>query len=465
MGKARVLRAAGRRGCDRLRAACVRLRRCPTNGRAARDEVAPGETLVFGAFGLLALYAVRGIPNFALLAAPIVAPCLTREWDVLRRSRRLRKVARAVERVPGWALGTALVFFPFSGHLLGGPFREFRVGVGVRRDFFPESSAAFVLEHLPRARVFNDLAAGGYLAWRWHPDRGVFIDGRTNAYPPELFKTMYGYEERARAGMSGLVPEHDSALDVDPEERGRAWRKLVNAELSTTMGRLTGRYSLDAALLYFYRDANPFWPVFDPYEWVVVHAEKSAMVLVRRRAGHGDLIARFEGGLGARGEAVFSKRLEAVGEVVRAAGAANSALLDEFASGGGVFRPSERAGLFMRRGNGHRVSQRYERAAEDYRAALRIEPDSVEARLNLGFCLLALKRVEEARAEFARVRDHGRRRGYACYGLAECAKSLGREDEAARLYEEFLKRSGRSRSVDREKATKALEAIRARQAR
>jgi tetratricopeptide (TPR) repeat protein len=355
------------------------------------------------------------------------------------------------------------------------------VGVGVRRDFFPESRAAFVLEHLPRARVFNDLAAGGYLAWRWHPERGVFVDGRTNAYPPELFKTMYGYEERARAEMSGLVPGYDSALtralDVDPEERDLAWRKLVAHELSETMSLLTARYSLDTAVLYFYRDANPFWPAFDPYEWVVVHAEKSAMVLVRRRAGYGDLIARFEGNLGARGEAVFSKRLEAVNEVVRAASAANRALLDEAAlsgqrrrpdraaSGGGVFRPSERAGLLMRRGNGHRVSRRYEQAAEDYRAALRIEPDSPEARLNLGFCLLALKRVEEARAEFARVRDLGHRKGYACYGLAECAESLGQEDEAARFYEEFLKSSGRSRSVDREKATKALEAIRDRQAR
>jgi tetratricopeptide (TPR) repeat protein len=269
--------------------------------------------------------------------------------------------------------------------------------------------------------------------------------------------------------MSGLVPGYDSALtrvlDVDPEERDRAWRKLVSAELSGTMEALAARYSLDAALLYFYKDANPFWPVFDPHEWVVVHAEKSAMVLVRRRSGQRDLITRFEGRLGARGEAVFSKRLEAVGEVVRAAAAANRALLDESGSAGGVFRPSERAGLFTRRGNGHRVSQRYEQAAEDYRAALRIEPASSEARLNLGFALLSLNRPQDARAEFKRVLDLGQRKGYACYGLAECAKSLGREDEAARFYEEFLSRSAGSRGVDREKARKALEAIRARQAR
>lgn len=435
-----------------------------TGGAAAlaldRERVSAREILVFVVFGMLALYAVRGVPNFVLLAAPIVAPRLSRAWSSLREREGWAKIARSTERVPQCVLGVLLILVPFSGHLLGGPLRDFRVGLGVRRGFFPETSAEFVLRELPDARVFNDLATGGYLAWRWYPDRRIFLDGRTNAYPPELFKTLYGYRSRAESAM-----KRDLAEFGDVDDRSELERSHLREELERTVESVGGRYGLDAMLLYFYKGGNRFWPGARLDGWAVVHSERAGLVLVRRGRGHGELIRRCERRLGAEGEAFLSGRLARRGSefALPAASAADRALKAEAASGRRVFEPRRRAALHMRRGNGRRLAGRPKDAVGDYRKVLEIEPGRVEARLNLGFALLGSGRPREAAPEFERVLHEGDDQGltmhYALYGLAETLRALGETEAALARYEEFLK-AGEGRTADREKARKMIDALR-----
>jgi hypothetical protein len=61
------------------------------------------------------------------------------------------------------------------------------LGCGFDPRWIPISACDFVERAAPQGPVWNDLALGGYLIWRFGPDRKVFIDGRTAyLYPLEF---------------------------------------------------------------------------------------------------------------------------------------------------------------------------------------------------------------------------------------------------------------------------------------
>lgn len=64
--------------------------------------------------------------------------------------------------------------------------REF--GLGIVHTITPEGAAQYLRAHRPRGRIFNVVRDGAYFTWavRGIP---VFIDGRTDAYGPELLTT------------------------------------------------------------------------------------------------------------------------------------------------------------------------------------------------------------------------------------------------------------------------------------
>jgi len=388
--------------------------------RAAR----PAEILVFAIFGALAVYALREIPSFALLACPIVAPRVSAQWGRLRAP--AARWLAAAERASAPALWALLLGFPPVAHFAGGPNGKFRIGLGVAQGFFPELGARFVERELPLdRRVFNDLAAGGYLAWNWYPRRQVFVDGRTNAYPPELLRELY--------------------------------RRRVTPEL---VEGVTRRYGIDAALLFFYKGENPFWGAFDPARWAVVSAEESSLVLLRRTAANRELIARFERELGPRGFEILSRRFAQRGDahLARAAEAAESALAAEERSGAPEFTPRERAGLLHRKAHGLRLRGETSEAVETYRKALELRPDWSEARANLGFALLESGRPAEARDEFVLALAGRPRPVQALLGLAQSLERLGDRSGAAARYREFLS-SGLAGPEDRSRAERALNAL------
>jgi tetratricopeptide (TPR) repeat protein len=79
-------------------------------------------------------------------------------------------------------------------------------------------------------------------------------------------------------------------------------------------------------------------------------------------------------------------------------------------------------------------------AVEIYRQVLELEPDWVEAHINLGVALYQLSRVEEARKEFAAAVELDPRSGISRYNLGCVLEEQGRIDEAI----DHLRRAART---------------------
>ena len=69
-------------------------------------------------------------------------------------------------------------------YLTHGELASFGRGVS---GWFPERAVKFIDDHnLPR-EVYNDYTLGGYLTWAAAPAHPVYIDGRGDPYPDDLF--------------------------------------------------------------------------------------------------------------------------------------------------------------------------------------------------------------------------------------------------------------------------------------
>ena len=160
--------------------------------------------LLFGTGAVMALLAVRNLPVFALVGAPIVALNLSqtnsaRLPPIAHRRRRLFALCACI-LVPG-----ALLVMVFTrGVEVGGGLRK--PGIGIDETTFPIKAADFLDRNSIQGNVFNSLEYGGYLIWRGYPQRQVFIDGRLDVYGSDLFG-LY-----VRALRSG--PQFDSLVGV-----------------------------------------------------------------------------------------------------------------------------------------------------------------------------------------------------------------------------------------------------------
>lgn len=81
---------------------------------------------------------------------------------------------------------------------------------------------------------------------------------------------------------------------------------------------------------------------------------------------------------------------------------------------------------------------RWSEAAEEYRAALREDPEQDEALLGLGLCQLRERRAEEALEMLTLHLERHPQRAQARFGKAVAYQLAGETDEACRLYEELL---------------------------
>ncbi len=418
-------------------------------------RVRPAEPIALVAFAALAVYAVRGIPNFALVAVPVIAPRLSGIWQ---RAGTLKYLTRAKGYLDGirpmmvsTVVGVALIAFPFVCHLVSW---QYPIGLGVARNFVPEGAAGFVEREVASPRVFNDLASGGYLIWRWHPGRQVFFDGRTNAYPREFIKSVCKFDEPdpdTERELAGL-PRHERIV-----LRGRMMRERFEG--------LLGSHDTNCALILHRKNGNRFWPAFDLDLWAVVYAEEAALVLARRTAKNLELIEKHENKLGARGEAVLSRRLGFRSRLLTspsrerdAAGAGEAAaraLAAEAASGRRVFKDRRRSDLHVWTGVRAQLAGEPRRAATAYRKALELGQAQADVHINLGFSLLDLGKPRAARLQFELALAREPAKPYALDGLAGSLERLGYRKAAAAVYRRFLAGGG-GRPKDIERAKKAL---------
>jgi tetratricopeptide (TPR) repeat protein len=108
---------------------------------------------------------------------------------------------------------------------------------------------------------------------------------------------------------------------------------------------------------------------------------------------------------------------------------------------------------FIREGTHH-----YDEALEDYRAALRLDPECDEARLHLAEGLLVYGKPAEALEHFQYLQGHSDESLALLLGLARCRRRLGEPEEARRLLDEAADRFPPNQVVLRERGEVELEA-------
>jgi hypothetical protein len=240
-------------------------------GRRGLDPIGAPALLVAGALAVLHL---RNVGLFFVLLPYGIGRPLRLLADRLPG----RGIGRALPghgRVrPGFVLAAVLVvsaipLLPFVPPGL-------RFGIGVSSDNEPRAAVDLLEREGVGERLFNDVRFGGYLVWRRHPERRVFIDGRNEVY-------------------AGLLRDIFAALkDAD------SWRRLLE------------RHRIDAAMLryppalqkvlYAAEDGGPpiegeraFAAAYFPREaWALVYWDDDAMILLRRSPEQASLIARLE---------------------------------------------------------------------------------------------------------------------------------------------------------------------------
>ncbi|MFQ5878173.1 MAG: tetratricopeptide repeat protein [Acidobacteriota bacterium] len=186
-------------------------------------RVRPSDLLLLGATFLLALLARRNIPLFSLVAVASGSPAVGRLVGRAARAWRGRDLPggrlRCGSILPGAILIPAILLLTVDVwsnrfYARDGTHRYF--GRGESPGLYPRRAADFVRSHGLPGEVLNDMSMGGFLAWRWFPDRRVFIDGRLEVHPASLFADYLAlqrdpdaFETAARRyGISTVVWSH-----------------------------------------------------------------------------------------------------------------------------------------------------------------------------------------------------------------------------------------------------------------
>jgi tetratricopeptide (TPR) repeat protein len=155
----------------------------------------------------------RTTPLFAIVAAPVLAEGLRPLQAV---------VGGAVRRRAGVVLAAAATLVAVA---MGGVFpRHYQkawipsVGMGLYERHYPIGAAAFVEKHGLPGPLYNDYRFGGYLIWRWYPERKVFQDGRTLVYDRELLRTIYKVGAETAEAWNALMERYGVRLAVVSSE-------------------------------------------------------------------------------------------------------------------------------------------------------------------------------------------------------------------------------------------------------
>jgi hypothetical protein len=189
---------------------------------------APGWGLPALALAALALTAVRHQALFYAAAAPWAAHCLAALPEAAEPPPRTRRRLAWAAALAALAAALWCAFPP-----AGGPLRPRHGGLawgfGTAPGRFPERAAEVLAAHPEVGPLYNDFAHGGYLVWRLHPPRRVFLDGRMELEPGLLREIAAARADAgswsallARRGAVGALVRYDPrpVPVFEPDGRG-----------------------------------------------------------------------------------------------------------------------------------------------------------------------------------------------------------------------------------------------------
>jgi hypothetical protein len=371
------------------------------------------------ALGLLGARRIRFVAEFALCAGPIVAVAASRIVGRARtRMDRARAWAPRAGTVASAAVAASLVVATIAPRVDAARRGEPALDLGAEPDLVPTAAIRFVNEHGLRARMYNDLEVGSYLAWEGWPRYRVFQDPRINGYPT----SMHAVLRRA---------------DLSPAE----WQSFLDG------------FGVTSALVS-YPSLNPRAPLFTPDRWALVYRAPDGLVFARRDVTPGALVAAAELPL------TFAR--EADGAIAaRVLGARPAASLVPDCEW-----QRRRADAFVERGDDAAARPLYEGVIAGAKAECATPERRRSARVALGDLDLRRGDAAGAAAAYAGVADADvrGRRGLALLALGRAGDALAdlevarraRPDDADAVLGEGLALSALGR---RDEARGALEAF------
>jgi hypothetical protein len=177
---------------------------------------------IVGGWTIMALYSARNIPLYVVTVIPILISesCgILCDWnDSILIEKFLdfqKKIASTEESLKGgfWSvISVALTLIM----LVSGMELDFQKnGNRFSEDVFPVNASAWLEQNPPEGNGFNYFPWGGYLLYRFWPERNVFIDGQTDFYGEE-FTREYEQVITLADGWQGVLREYEITWVIMP---------------------------------------------------------------------------------------------------------------------------------------------------------------------------------------------------------------------------------------------------------
>jgi len=158
-----------------------------------KKRIAFPHLFIVGGWTVMALYSARNIPLYVVTVIPLLtseACGILCDWNesilVDRFIDFQEKIAMTEESIKGglWSMIAVVLTLVL---LLGGIKLDFqRNGNKFSEEVFPVEASEWLEDNQPVGNGFNYFPWGGYLLYRFWPERKVFIDGQTDFYGEEL---------------------------------------------------------------------------------------------------------------------------------------------------------------------------------------------------------------------------------------------------------------------------------------
>jgi hypothetical protein len=213
------------------------------------------EILLVSAFLALSVFAVRGIPLFALFFIPLGSAFLRSRIENLNYNTRqsLNKV------LPIIGVGFSILFLAIPKTYVSA--RKGYEAIGLIKDI--NFTGEFLRNKGIPGPIFNNYDVGGYLIYHLHDREKLFVDNRPEAYSVDFFDSIY------------------KPIQQDEE----LWKEAIE------------RYGFNV-ICFFRHDNTPWAQPFlirrtqDP-EWVPIMVDQACIVLIRNRESNRKWIQQF----------------------------------------------------------------------------------------------------------------------------------------------------------------------------
>ena len=159
----------------------------------SKKRIAFPHLLLIGGWTVMALYSARNIPLYVVTAIPFLVAELNgiiSDWQgtglIDRFIEFQGKISATEEELKGGVWSAIAVILTLA-LFIGGYNLDFqKVGNEFSAEVFPTKAATWLEKNPPEGNGFNYFPWGGYLLYRFWPERSVFIDGQTDFYGEDL---------------------------------------------------------------------------------------------------------------------------------------------------------------------------------------------------------------------------------------------------------------------------------------